>query len=52
MQTLKKISRKMILAMWPESVFFVLKNRHLKHSFDVVHWKTNDPCSSCTQWRL
>ena len=28
--------------MWPESLFFVLKNRHVKHSFDVVHWKTND----------
>ena len=33
----------MILVIGPKSQFFVIKNRHLKLSFDVEHWKTNDP---------
>ena len=51
MQTLEKNSRSVILVMRPKSLIFAIKNRHLKLSFDVVHWNTNDPLS-CTRWRL
>ena len=33
----------MILVKRPKSLIFAIQNRHLKLSFDVVHWKTNDP---------
>ena len=42
MQTLEqKNSRSVILELHPKSLFFVIKNRHLKLSFDAVHWNTN-----------
>ena len=31
----------MISLLHPKSLFYVVKNRHLKLSFDAVHWNTN-----------